>query len=206
MTTLSRTRRAFLGDVRFLIGIVLVLASVAGVWLLVSSSRQTTPVLQAARTVVAGEPLTSADLQVVEIGLAGLTDAYLAPQDLESGMIATRTLPEGELVPVSAVGDADRARTTTVVISATGAIPRDVGPGTGVELWHAPLLEDGRTHDAPRILVADAVVASVAETDAMLSQARTDVEVVIDRADVAAVLAAVTGGAAISIVPAGAGS
>ena len=54
--------------------------------------------------------------------------------------------------------------------------------------------------------MADAVVATVAESEGMLSQERTDVEVVIDRADVASVLEAMTGGAAISLVPTGDGS
>ncbi|MFD5215800.1 SAF domain-containing protein [Microbacterium sp. NPDC058345] len=203
--TPSRARRAVLGDVRFLIGIVLVIASVAGVWLLVSSSRQTAPVLQATRTVVPGEAIDSGDFQVVDVGLGALADSYLAPQDLEPGSIAVRTLTKGELVPASAVGDASRVRTTTVVVTST-AIPAGVQAGTAVELWHAPLGEDGRTFDEPRVLVADAVVATVAEAEGMLSQSSTDVELVIDRADVADVLAAISGGSAISVIPSGAGS
>ncbi|WP_309128068.1 hypothetical protein [Microbacterium sp.] len=202
--TPSRGRRAVLGDVRFLIGIVLVVASVAGVWLLVSSSRQTAPLLQATRTVVPGETIDSGDFQVVDVGLGGLTDTYLAPQELEPGSIAMRTLAEGELVPASAVGDASQGRTTTVVVTST-AIPAEVRSGTSVELWHAPLAEDGRTFDEPRVLVADAVVATVAEAEGMLSQSSSDVEVVIDRADVADVLAAISGGSAISVIPAGRG-
>lgn len=203
--TPSRARRAVLGDVRFLIGIVLVIASVAGVWLLVSSSRQTTPVLQATRTVVPGEAIDSGDFQVVDVGLGALTGTYLAPQDLEQGSIAVRTLPKGELVPASAVDDASTGRTTTVVV-ASSAIPAGVQPGAPVELWHAPPAEDGRSFDEPRLLVADAVVAVVAEEDGMLSQSSTDVELVIDRADVAEVLAAISSGSAISVIPGGAGS
>ncbi|SJN31046.1 hypothetical protein FM104_07240 [Microbacterium esteraromaticum] len=203
--TRSRARRPVFGDIRFLIGIVLVIASIAGVWFLVSTSRQTTPVLQATRTVVPGETISSADLQVVEVGLGALADSYVAPQDLEPGSVATRTLAKGELVPASAVGDASRSRTTTVVVNST-AIPAGVGPGTVVELWHTPLLKDGRTFDKPRILVGDATVATVAEADGMLSQNRTDVELVIDRAEVADVLTAITGGSVISIIPAGGGS
>ncbi len=203
--THPRARRAWFGDVRFLVGIVLVIVSIAGVWLLVSSSRQTTPVLQATRTLVPGEEISSADFQVVEVGLGALSPSYLAPQDLDSGMVATRTVSKGELVPRSATGSAEDAGTTAVVVGST-ALPEGIDAGTVVELWHAPLREDGRTFDTPRILIADAVVASVAESEGMLSQASTDVEVVIDRADVADVLAAITGGAAISIVPAGAGS
>ncbi|MFC4140261.1 MULTISPECIES: SAF domain-containing protein [unclassified Microbacterium] len=203
MTTHSRTRRPFFGDMRFLIGIALVIASIAGVWLLVGAARQTTPVLQASRTIVLGEPLGSADFQVVEVGLGALTDDYLAPQDLESGTIAARTIAEGELVPRSGTMDADAGRTTTIVITSTGAVPDDVRAGSTVELWQAPPSEDGRSFGAPRILVADAVVSSVAEPEGMLNDARTDVEVVIDRTDVADVLSAITGGAAVSVIPAG---
>mgnify|MGYP001611595760 CR=1 FL=1 len=203
MTTRSRPRRAFFVDVRFLVGIVLVIASVAGVWMLVAASRQTTPMLQTTRTIVVGEALSSDDFQVVEVGLGSLAEDYLAPQDLEDGMIAGRTLDRGELVPAASIADAESARTTSLVISSAVAIPAGVDAGTVVELWQAPLLEDGRSFDAPRILVADAVVATVIETDGMLNQQRAEVEVVIDRADVADVLAAISGGAAISLVPTG---
>ncbi|REJ06552.1 hypothetical protein DY023_05445 [Microbacterium bovistercoris] len=203
MTSHSRTRRSYFGDMRFLIGIVLVIASIAGVWLLVGAARQTTPVLQASHTIVLGEPLGSADFQVVEVGLGSLTDDYLAPQDLESGMIAARTIAEGELVPRSSTADAEAGRTTTIVITSSGAVPDGVRAGSTVELWQAPPSEDGRSFGDPRILVADAVVASVAEPEGMLNDARTDVEVVIDRTDVADVLSAITGGAAVSVIPAG---
>jgi len=73
-----------------------------------------------------------------------------------------------------------------------------------VELWQAPPLDDGRTHDAPRILVADAIVSDVVESDGMLAADTVGVEVVVDRTDVADVLAAITGGSLLSVVPAGA--
>lgn len=203
MMTHTRPQRAFWGDIRFLIGIALVALSVAGVWLVVSSAGRTSPVLQANRTIVQGETLVSSDFQVVEVSLGPLTSDYLAPQDLEPGQIAARTLIEGELVPAAAAAEADSGRTTTLVIQSSTGIPEDVGPGTVVELWHAPPLADGRSHDAPRILVADATVASVVESDGMLEASGTGIEVVIDRSDVADVLAAVTGGSALSVVPTG---
>ena len=169
----SHARRPFFGDLRFVIGVLLVLASVAGVWLLVSSSRQTAPVLQATRTVLPGDTLDSADLQVVEVGLGVAAETYLTPQALRSGAVATRTLTAGELVPRAAVGGADQLRTTSIVISSSTAVPVHVGPGTSVELWHAPPKEDGRTFEAPRILVGDAAVAEVAEEEGMLAGSRT---------------------------------
>ena len=203
MTFLSRRRPAFWADIRFVIGIVLVALSIAGVWLIVSSSGRTTPVLQASRTIVQGEALVSADFQVVEVGLGQLTTGYLAPQDLEPGMVASRTLTEGELVPTTALGEAESSRTTTIVVESSTGIPAGVAAGTMVELWQAPPREDGRSYDAPRILVGDVIVSSVVEAEGMLDSDATTVEVVIDRADVADVLAAITGGSVLSVVPVG---
>jgi len=206
MTTSSRPRRAFWGDLRFLIGIALVGVSITGVWLIVSSADSATPILQADRTIIQGEAITAADFRVVDVSLGALTDDYLQPQDLESGQVAARTIAEGELVPHTASGRADDSRSTTLVIESSISIPEGVDAGTVVELWQAPLLEDGRTHDAPRILVADAIVAEVLDSEGMLSASRSAVEIVVDRAAVADVLAAISGGAALSVVPVGAGS
>jgi hypothetical protein len=203
MTTQPRARRAFWGDIRFLIGIALVILSIVGVWLIVSSARQTTPVLQADRTIAQGEALVSDDFRVVEVSLGTVVDGYLAPQDLEPGMIAARTLAAGELLPTTAAADAQSSRTTSIVIESSVGIPESVAVGTPVELWYAPLLAESDEFDAPRILVADVVVASIPEADEMLAQRTAMLEIVIDRSDVADVLAAITGGAALSVVPLG---
>ncbi|ALX66711.1 SAF domain-containing protein [Microbacterium sp. XT11] len=205
MASFSRPRRAFWSDARFLVGILLVVLSVAGVWLIVSSSARTTPVLQATRTIVKGETLSSGDFQVVDVALGRLTEDYLGPQDLAKGRIAARTIDEGELLPRSASAAAADARTTTMVVESSTRIPDDVSAGTVVELWQAPPIDGGRSHEAPRILVSDVIVSSVVDSEGMLaSEGRTTVEVVIDRAEVADVLAAITGGALVSVVPVGA--
>lgn len=206
MAVLSRSRRAFWGDVRFLVGIALVIISITGVWLIVSASDDAVPVLQANRTITEGEALSSSDFQVVEVGLGALADDYLGPQDLQPGQVASRTLEKGEIVPVSATTAATENRSTTIVIESSTGIPDDVTPGSVVEVWHAPPLDDGRSFDAPRILVSEVIVRSVVEDDGMLADAGTGVELVIDRADVADVLAAVTGGSSLSIVPVRSGS
>ncbi|GAA1530214.1 hypothetical protein HD600_002273 [Microbacterium ginsengiterrae] len=205
MTTHSRAGRAFWGDIRFLIGIVLVVLSILSVWLIVSSARDTTPVLQVERTIPQGEALASGDFRVVEVSLGAAVDGYLAPQDLQPGMIAVRTLEAGELLPAVATADARTGRTTNIVVDSSVGIPASVEVGTPVELWHSPTDEDGE-FDAPRILAADVVVASIPESDGMLSTRSAAVELVIDRADVADVLAAINSGAALSIVPRGSGS
>ncbi|WP_375384769.1 SAF domain-containing protein [uncultured Microbacterium sp.] len=208
MTALESVRRrprAFWSDARFFLGVVLIAASVAGVWFVVASARQTVPVFAAAHTIVPGEALSGDAMRVVDVALGQVGDAYLAPEALEEGQVATRTIEAGELVPQSAVGAAGAATVTTVVVRSTVDVPASVDTGTVVEVWSAPLVERG-VYDTPRILVADATVAAVTRDDSMIGGGAAALELVIPRADVAAVLAAMSAGAALSIVPtAGAG-
>ncbi|MFJ4997494.1 hypothetical protein ACIP5T_05040 [Microbacterium sp. NPDC088619] len=203
MSKFVRSRRAFWGDARFLIGIAVVALSIGGVWAVVSTSGTTTPVLQATRTIALGEALIASDFQVVEVGLGTVTDRYLAPQELRTGQIASRTVFEGELMATAAAEDGDANRTTTIVVESSTGIPAGVAAGSVIELWHSPPVDDGSGQGPPRILVADATVASVTKTEGMLTAEGTTAEVVIDRADVADVLAAITGGSVLSVVPIG---
>lgn len=203
MTFLSRSRRAFHGDVRFLIGIAIVAASITGVWFLIAASDDVTPVLQATRTITQGEVLSAEDFQVAEVGLGTLADRYLSPGTLKDGQVATRTLRKGELVPASAAAPAADARTTTIVVESSTRVPQDVTAGSVVELWGALPSEDGRTYEVPQMLVGDVVVRDVIAPEGVLADSGTSIELVIDRGDVAEVLSATTGGSALSVVPVG---
>lgn len=187
-------------DARFIAGIVLIVVSVAGVWLVVAAARQTAPALAAARTIVAGEPVDTSDLRVVDVALGQVADTYATTGDVDAGVIATRTIPAGELVPADALGDPAGARTTSVVVRSAVDVPAAVGAGTAVEVWAAPQRERG-VYDAPRILVADATVAAVDRDDSMMGGGAASLELVIPRADVAAVLAAISDSSALSVVP-----
>lgn len=200
-------RRAFWGDARFFLGVLLVVASVVGVWLVVTAARQTVPVYAAAHTIVPGEAIGEGDLKVVDVALGALGDVYLSADDLGDAVVATRTIEAGELVPAASVGDPDSARTTSVVVRSAVDVPASVVAGTVVEVWAAPLLEESGTYDEPRVLVADATVVSVTRDDSMIGGGAAALELVIPRADVSATLAAMADESALSIVPtAGAGS
>lgn len=203
MTSLDAPRprpRAFWSDLRFLLGIALIAASIAGVWLVVAAARHTEPVLAATRTIVAGESVASSDLRVVDVALGPASDAYARPATLAPGAIATRTISRGELVPTGALGSAGQAQTTTVVLSSAVDVPAVVERGSVVDVWAADRVERGEPV-TPRILVAAVTVASVDRRSSALGSPGTSVEVVIPQADVAAVLAAVTGEASVSVVP-----
>lgn len=194
-------RRAPWGDLRFLLGIVLVAASIAGVWFVVSASRQTAPVYAAAHTLTPGERVEASDLEVVQAALGPTSGVYLAPDAaLADGAVATRTIRKGELVPRTAVGDAGSTALTTVVVRSTVDVPASLDAGSAVEVWAAPLEEKG-AYGQPRILVPDATVVSVSRDDSVIGGAGASLELVVPRADVSDVLAALAGKAALSVVP-----
>lgn len=192
--------RALWADARFLIGAMLVVASIVGVWLVVAAARQTSPVFAAARTIAPGEPITAGDLRVVDVALGSLEDTYLVPTRLTADTVATRTIHAGELVPAEALGAAEVARTTIVVVRSATEVPASVGAGAAVEVWSAPLDAEG-VRAEPRILVADATVTEVTRDESMMGGGAASVELVIPREDVADVLAAISGEAALSVVP-----
>lgn len=192
--------RAFWVDARFLLGIALIVASVAGVWLVVATARQTAPVFAAARTIVPGEVVEAGDLQVVEVALGASGEVYASPTSLEPGAVVTRTIQAGELVPKAAVTDAAAATTTTVVVRTAGDVSAAVAAGSVVEVWAAPPGERGG-FGVPRILVPSATVVSVSRDDAVVSGEDVSLELVIARADVAETLAALGDGSGLSVVP-----
>lgn len=197
--------RPFWADARFLLGLTLIVASVAGVWLVVLAARQSEPVFAAARTIIPGEEVTAADLRVVDVGLGGVSETYAAPVDLEPGTVAVRTVEAGELVPRSALGAPESATRTTVVMRTNTDVPAAVRPGSDVEVWVAPAPERGADADdeahAPRILVPSATVASVTRDEGVVAGTSVSLELVIARADVPAALAAIAAGATVSVVP-----
>lgn len=199
----TRTASRPWGDLRFILGVALTIVSIAGVWGVVASARQTSSVLQATRTIVAGQALSSDDVRVVEVALGAVADGYLTPATLEPGLVATRTIAAGELIPDSASGGADDSLTTSVVVDSAIGIPGAIGAGSVVEVWIAPPLPDGKGFEEPRILVSAATVAAVTEDEGMLGGTRAALELVIDRSQVGDVLGAVTGGASLSVVPVG---
>lgn len=193
-------RRAIWSDARFLLGIALVVASIAGVWFVVTSARQTTPAIAVTRTIAPGETVTAEDVRVVEVALGQVDGVYATQADLADGVVATRTISSGELLPTAAIGSADDTRTTSVVLRSAVDVPSSVTAGTVVEVWSAPVVERG-VYDVPRILVADATVVAVTRDDAVMGGGAAALEVVIARSQVSDVLAAIAGESALSVVP-----
>lgn len=201
---MSRTtaRRASAFDPRLLLGIGLVLASIAGVVGIVTAADRTVDVYVAARALSPGDPITSETVAVRSVHLGAVEEHYLPAGSLpEEGMIATRPVAAGELVPASATDASSAADGAVVVATIAGALPGAVEGGAVVDLWAAPAT-GAREYGPPAMLVGGATVLHVVEEEGMVAGAAArDVELLVPRDELAAVLAALGNGDSLSLVP-----
>lgn len=199
--TPGRSRR-FGVDPRLGIGVGLILASIAGVWSVVQAADQSSPVFVAPATLSIGETVTADDLDVAHVRLGAAGERYLTNIP-DEGLVVTRTIFEGELVPRSAVKPDADVQVSAVVIESAVALAGSVKPGSLIDVWAAEQQEDG-SFAPPTIIVSDAGVVRVIEQRGLVAPGDGDtVEVLVPTGEVAALLAALSGESAISIVPAG---
>ncbi|MFT4030424.1 MAG: hypothetical protein QM675_11160 [Protaetiibacter sp.] len=203
-STASGRRRGVL-DARLLIGLALVAASVAGVVALVGAVDTRTTVYAAAGTLSPGDRVERGDLVERSVSLDGADELYLRAGELPAdGLVVVAPVRDGELVPRAALGDAASVRSTALVLELASLPSSAVRSGAMVDVWASPLAADGRGHDAPLVLVADAVVVRVLEESGLVSSGGGGaVEVLVPRSRVARVLQAQADGAALAVVPAG---
>jgi hypothetical protein len=213
-------RRRPFADPRLLIGLLLVVASVAATVGLVAAVDRRTQVYAASGPLEPGDRIRASDLVARGVALDGSDTLYLAvgriPKD---GLVVTRPVAQGELVPASSVGTSSDVDATTIVLRLATRVSGAVAPGASVDVWAAPpsasssaaasaASVDGSTAAAPpAVLVEDAAVVRVLDDEQSLTVGRdgSAVEVRLPRSRIARVLAAIAAGDGLSIVPAGLG-
>ena len=197
----ERPPRSVWFDPRFGIGVALVVASVAGVGAVVASADRTTRVWVARTALAPGALLGSDSLDVVSVRLGATGDRYLPASDPAEGMVVTRAIAPGEIVPMASLGSADSARLASVVIRTGQEVPGSVEAGTVVDLWSA-VADEGGGFAPPSVLAASAIVARVIEQDGLMASGQgAVVELLVPRPKIALVLAAIDNAAAMSLVP-----
>ncbi len=197
-----RSRRPFWFDARFAVGIALVVGSIIGVYAVVASVDDTTQVYAARGTLPAGSTVTAGQLETEAVRLGTLGARYLAVGELpEEGLVLTRAVAAGELIPASALSGRAEAGRTAVVVGLSGDIAAAVAPGASVDLWAAEQLEHGR-FGPPAVILSAGEVVRVIDGGGLLGGQGRAVELRLPTAKVAAVLQAVANGDALSLVPA----
>lgn len=209
MPTSPRARRA--PDPRLLIGVGLVVASVAGVVGLVAAVDRREPVYAAAAPLQPGDRLEPDALVERRVALDGAESLYLRAGELpDDGLVVTRPIREGELITTSALGAASAVDATAVVVELAAPVSASVGPGSAVDVWTARAAETTGAGAAPpappRVLVSDAVVVEVRDDGGLVATGGgASVEVLVPRGRVARLLQAIADEARLSVVPAGVG-
>lgn len=201
-----RLRRPGWRDTRLLVGLVLVAVSVAVGASAMSAAGRTVPVFAASEPLVPGEAVDAGALVVREVRLAESTGRYLeADGDLPDGLVAVRTVGEGELVPVSAVASTGDLGLRPIAIAPDGALSADVVEGSTVDLWFVPAASepgDEADADEPYELATGLTVAELTEPAGSFSVgAGVTVHVLVPRADLSGVLAALADEGSVEIVP-----
>jgi hypothetical protein len=204
MTTLrTGKRRPFAFDPRLAIGLLLVVASVAGVVAIVSAADKSVQVYSARSPLAPGDRIMPDDLEARSVRLDAAGTLYLAPGDVpDTGFVVTKSVAQGELVPASAVGSVDGLRLTSVVLTMGSQLAASVQPGSVVDVWAAEEVESGH-FGPPAVIVAGATVVRLVESDSIVAADQaTAIEVLVPKSKIARVLEALANDDAISVVPA----
>jgi hypothetical protein len=195
--------RRFWFDPRFAIGLALIVASIVGVLFIVGAADSSVRVFAAREPLAPGDTVDAHDLVATSVRLEGAERLYLTPEDVTAdGLVVTKPVAKGELVPASAVGSRDGERMTSVVLGVDGQLAASVGPGSLVDVWAARGTTGG-DFEAPAVVVASATVVRLVEDSGLVVDDRAmSVEVLVPRDRVARVLEAVANDDAVSVVPA----
>jgi hypothetical protein len=201
----GRLRRPSWRDTRLVVGLVIMLASVALGARVVAAADRTVAVYAAGTTLVTGHVLSAHDLTVVRVRLGTGTAAYLSARSpIPAGATLLHSLAPGELVPVSALGTASAVQLRPVTIPLDGAVPAGLQVGTRVDVWSSARDPSGgaATYQQPVRLVEGTEVSAVSsgDTGLALAQAGT-VQVMVGPAQLPAVLDALANAARLALVP-----
>ncbi len=125
-------------DLRLVLGVLLVLGSVAGVYGIVAAADRRVTVYAAASALAPGERIDAGDLVQRSVALDGSDRLYLAAGRIPSGgLVVTRPVAKGELLTTSAVGSTSGMRSTSIVLQLATRVSGAVVPGASIDIWAA---------------------------------------------------------------------
>ena len=136
----TRAGRPGWRDPRLLVGVALV-AVAALLGATVVGDQDTTAVWAARGPLAEGQAVEPGDLVVRELRFADAADAsrYVAADGpVPDGLMLTRDVGAGELLPVGALGDGTQALLEVPLTVATEAVPATVRAGSVVDVWVTP--------------------------------------------------------------------
>jgi hypothetical protein len=121
-------------DPRLILGLVLVLGSVALGAIVVSRADSSQAVMAVSHDLAAGTVLTAGDVHTTRVRLQSTAGLYVPSGDAVAGQTLTVALRSGELIPRSAVGATAKTETTLTVPVRPENAP-DVKRGQRIAVW-----------------------------------------------------------------------
>lgn len=205
----TRLQRPAWRDARLLIGLVLVVASVAVGSTVVAAADDRTAMYAARGPLVPGQPLTEDDLVRVDVQLGSAGQRYLsADAGLAPERFVLREVAAGELVPAVAVGERDRVSVQALTLSVDAGTVAALGVGSRVDVYVNPTEPGATRADAfagPVLALEGVSVASLPKTSGGLSGGAggdRPVQVMAPRQRIKDIIGQVDDGARVTMVPA----
>ncbi|MFB0836569.1 MULTISPECIES: hypothetical protein [unclassified Arthrobacter] len=200
-TTAPRLKRPSWKDPRLLVGILLVLASIAGVIFLVGSADRTTEVYAAREGIAVGERLTPENVVRAKVRLGDTEQHYITVEaGLPQDVVAMQRIGKDQLVPRASLGAVDQLNRKPVALNVEQTLPSQAVAGARVDVWVAqPDAKNGFTE--PKLILPGAEIAEVANGSTALGSSKTTVlMVLVEDKQMPALLGAQANEAKISVV------
>lgn len=203
----QRLKRPSWRDGRLLVGVLLILMSVALGARIMAAADRTVPVYAAAGSLVPGEKITQDRLVRISVALGEADKTYLpANEPLPEDAVVVREVRRGELVPAAALTSGSQATRTSVMIPASAESAQVLTVGSVVDIWiNEKKPGSGTAHfGTPRKVVNSAPVARMPrDGEGRFSGVNTvGVQVQVPNGDVQRLIEAMDQGARITLVPA----
>ncbi|MCT9870150.1 SAF domain-containing protein [Paenarthrobacter aurescens] len=175
----ARLKKPSWKDPRLLVGVLLVLASIAGVIALIGTADRTTQVYTAREDIAVGQMVTGADLSVAKVRLDDIESSYVTVESgLTAGQVALQRVAKNQLIPRGSLGQADALNRKPVAISVEEVLPEQATPGARVDVWVA-MPGAGSAFDEPQLLLPGAEIAQVTSGATALGASKTTVLLVL---------------------------
>lgn len=197
----ARLKRPSWKDPRLLMGVLLVLVSVAGVVFLVNSADRTTEVYAAREGIAVGEALTPENVVRARVRLGDTEQHYIpVASGLPEDLVAVQRVGKDQLVPRASLGRVDELDRKPVALTITETLPSQAVAGSRVDVWVAqPDAKNGFSE--PKLLLPGAEIAEVNDGSTALGSTKTTVlMVLVEDSQMPALLGAQANEAKISVV------
>lgn len=197
----ARLKKPSWRDPRLLLGILLVLGSVAAVVALVDSADRTTEVYAVRQDLPPGTPIRAENLSAVAVRLGSTEGLYLpVTAGVPADAVAGSMLRKGELVARSALATTDSLDRKPVGLRVNDPLPASTEAGSRVDIW-AAMPNAGNGFDEPEQLIEAAEISELTVADSALGAGRsTELLVLVKDTDLPLLLSALSNQAKITVV------